>query len=116
MKRLNAHRIGVDQGDLVLFSDFQSGGQMWTGKGARELRRAVTFSEPYLQPPSVTVHLSMWDVSNDANARVELVPDKITETGFEIVFRTWGDTQIARVRAAWQAIGEIAHEDDWQLY
>ena len=29
----------------------------------------------------------------------------ISPEGFEIVFRTWGDTKVARVRVAWQAIG-----------
>ena len=40
----------------------------------------------------------------------------MTETGFEIVFRTWGDTRVARVRADWLALGEVADEDDaWEL-
>jgi hypothetical protein len=32
-----------------------------------------------------------------------------------IVFRTWGDTRVARVRADWLAIGEVRGEDDWQV-
>ena len=38
MKRLRNPRTGIDQGDLVVFSEFDSGGSMWTGEGARELR------------------------------------------------------------------------------
>jgi hypothetical protein len=41
--------------------------------------------------------------------------EDITESGFAIVFRTWGDTKVARVRVAWQAIGELPHVDDWDL-
>jgi len=48
--------------------------------------------------------------------RADVSTDKITGIGFELVFRTWGDTRIARVRAAWMAIGELAHADDWELY
>jgi len=44
------------------------------------------------------------------------VVQSYTREGFEIVFRTWSDTRIARIRVAWQAIGEVPHEDDWQLY
>jgi hypothetical protein len=32
-----------------------------------------------------------------------------------IVFRTWGDTRVARVRADWLAIGALPHEDDWEI-
>jgi hypothetical protein len=31
------------------------------------------------------------------------------------VFRTWGDTRIARVRIAWMAIGELSEGDDWDV-
>ena len=31
MKRLENHLIGIDQGDTVVFSEFQQGGEMWTG-------------------------------------------------------------------------------------
>ena len=42
--------------------------------------------------------------------------DAITERGFHIVFRTWGDTRVARIRADWTALGSVRSEDDWQLY
>ncbi|MCI5042623.1 MAG: H-type lectin domain-containing protein, partial [Donghicola eburneus] len=50
------------------------------------------------------------------NVRVEITAENITVRGFDLVFRTWGDTRIARARASWQAIGSLPHEDDWQLY
>ncbi|MHA7829045.1 MAG: H-type lectin domain-containing protein, partial [Roseovarius sp.] len=50
------------------------------------------------------------------NARADVAAEKITEAGFEVVFRTWGDTRVARARIRWMAIGEARHEDDWQLY
>jgi len=47
MKRFSNHLIGIDQGDMVLFADFEDGGEMWTGTGPRERRRAVRFSETF---------------------------------------------------------------------
>ena len=116
MKRLQNYLVGIDQGDIVLFSDFEDGGDMWTGTGPRERRHAVLFSTAFKAPPSVQVSVSLWDVNTSSAMRAELVADEITETGFDIVFRTWLDTRIARIRVAWMAIGEVPHEDDWHLY
>ena len=89
---------------------------MWTGKGPRELRRVVEFDEAYSQPPLVQVSLSMLDIDQSTNHRVDISVEMVTEDGFIIVFRTWGDTKIARVRADWTAFGTVRHEEDWDLY
>jgi len=31
------------------------------------------------------------------------------------VFRTWGDSKVARIRADWMAVGEVADDDAWDL-
>lgn len=116
MKRLRNHLIGVDQGDLILFSDFENGGPMWTGSGPRVSRTTVTFSESFRTAPNVQVGLSMWDLDGASNVRTDISAEDITEAGFEIVFRTWGDSRVARVRANWMAIGELRHSDEWDLY
>lgn len=116
MRRLQNHLIGVDQGDLVLFSDFEDEGEMWTGRGPRERRRRVRFSEVYKAAPVVHVSLSMWDVDSRAPARMDVSAETVTPDGFDLVFRTWGDSKVARVRAAWTAFGEVGHSDDWELY
>jgi H-type lectin domain len=113
MQRLRNPRIGIDQGDLVLFSEFDSGGSMWTGEGSRERRKQVSFREVYRQPPAVQVSISLWDMDTNAAIRAELVAENVSLTGFEMVFRTWGDSRVARLRAAWTAIGELPFEDDW---
>jgi len=115
MRRIRTHRLGVDQGSLVLFSDFQHDGKMWTGEGEREAREKIVFSEPFVRPPVVTVGMSMWDADHTANQRMDITTGKITRKGFEIVFRTWGDTRIARVRADWIALGEVSDDDDWEV-
>ncbi|PVA09897.1 hypothetical protein DC366_12370 [Pelagivirga sediminicola] len=116
MKRIDTKLIGIDQGETVLFSEHETGGAMWTGEGERARRHSVRFVERYRTPPAVHCALSMWDIDNGTNARVEVGAEQITQSGFDVVFRTWGDTRIARARVRWMAIGEVFHEDDWDLY
>ncbi|MCA0871569.1 H-type lectin domain-containing protein [Seohaeicola saemankumensis] len=115
MKQFSNHRIGIDQGDVALFSDFQNGGEMWTGTGPRECRKKIKFSDSFRSPPAVQVAISLWDVDTDTAVRAEVLADRVTKTGFDVVFRTWLDTRVARVRVAWTAIGELHHEDDWDV-
>lgn len=107
--------FGVQQGSRVLFSDFADGGPMWTGQNARECRFIVTFKEPFATVPAVMVGLSMWDIDHRSNSRVDIAADDITAQGFHIVFRTWGDSRIARVRADWTAIGALTDDEMWQV-
>ncbi len=116
MKKYVGSLIGVDQGNDEVFSDFASGGDMWTGDGSRERRKHVKFSEPFRSEPTVQVALSLWDMDNRANVRADIAAEKVTTKGFDLVFRTWGDTRVARVRMSWTAFGEVASEDDWELY
>jgi hypothetical protein len=113
MKRIYASTIGIDQGSELLFSDFDTDGEMWAGKGARERRVPVVFSEPFKSIPNVMVTLEMFDMDQRTNQRAETVVENVTEIGFDIVFRTWGDTKVARARASWMAIGGVEAEDNW---
>jgi len=115
MKKLNSHRIGVDSGIAHGFSDFADGGEMWSGNGERVRHVPVEFSEAFLKQPVVHLGFAMWDISNSANTRVELTVENITPLGFTAVFKTWGDTQVARLRANWMAIGEVEDEDVWDV-
>lgn len=114
MKRMNG-TIGVEQGSRVLFSDFADGGVMWTGQGPRESRHVVTFSERFKAAPSVMVGMSMWDLDQKTNPRADISAENVTATGFHLVFSTWGDTRVARIRADWMAIGPLADDDDWDI-
>ncbi|TDK41298.1 H-type lectin domain-containing protein [Antarcticimicrobium luteum] len=115
MKKLENHLIGIDQGDVSLFADFEDGGEMWTGEGPRERRRAIRFGEPFRAPPAVHVSVSLLDADTASAVRTELLVDNVTNEGCEIVFRTWLDTRIARIRVAWMAIGALNHDDDWVI-
>ena len=115
MNRLATNAIGIEQGETLLFSDYQSGGKMWTGSGEREIRKRVQFSEQYRSAPSVMAHLTMWDLDNEANLRAAVKAESVDREAFDIVFRTWGDTKIARIRVGWMAIGETGFDDDWAV-
>lgn len=114
MKRLSG-LIGVEQGSRILFNDFALDSPMWTGAGPREVRQSQSFKEPFMDVPSVLIGISMWDIDHQTNARVDISAENATVEGFEIVFRTWGDTHVGRVRADWMAIGQARDDDDWEV-
>ncbi|MEO5620671.1 MAG: H-type lectin domain-containing protein [Cypionkella sp.] len=115
MKRIAANSVGLLQGSRVLFSDFADGGVMWTGQGDRESRHVIKFKDAFADQPMVHVSISMWDTDHKSNARADLTAETVTKAGFHLVFRTWGDTRVARVRADWLAIGPVRDEDDWDI-
>ncbi|SIS87352.1 H-type lectin domain-containing protein [Paracoccus saliphilus] len=115
MQKFGHTAVGVTRGSVQLFSAFEDNGIMWSGHGPRRETRNVKFSEPFLAPPLVHVSISMWDIESRANQRADITAENITPEGFEILFRTWGDTRVARIRADWMAIGSVRHEDDFDL-
>lgn len=115
MLTVDGGSIGIARGSALLFSDVEDGGAMWTGSGPRLIRRMVEFAEPFIAPPQVMVTLEMWDVDHSANQRMDVSANGITAESFDVVFKTWGDTRVARARVGWIAIGPAAHPDNWQL-
>lgn len=115
MLRFTSNEIGVCRGDLILVSDFDTQGPFWTDEGAREIRSRITFAERFLTPPVVHVTPDMWDLDSSRNLRGDLSVDNVTASGFDILFKTWGDTRVARMRVAWMAIGALPDEQDFQL-
>ncbi len=114
MKRFGG-KLGIAQGSQVLFSDFATNGAMWSGNGPREVRHMQRFVEPFAEPPAVSVGISMWDMDHKTNSRADIVAENITATGFDLVFRTWSDTRVARIRADWMAIGPVQDDDEWDV-
>ena len=115
MKKLRSLIVGVDSGDEVLFEDFEDGGEMWTGRGQRERRRRIKFSEKYLSVPNVQLSISLWDMDAGTVLRADVAAEAVTEKGFDMVFRTWGDTRVARIRISWTALGELEDSDAWDV-
>lgn len=116
MKRIQNNLVGIQQGVVLMFSDFQEDGEMWSGVGPRECRKSVRFGESFRHPPAVQASVSLWDVDTKVMMRADLSTDRITRDGFDLVFSTWGDSRFARIRVSWMAIGEASHDDDWELY
>lgn len=114
MRKFSASAVGVARGSTVMFSAYQDGGEMWTGHGPRAARQPVRFAEPFLEVPLVQVTISMWDIDQQSNQRADISAEAVTAQGFTLVFKTWGDTRVARVRADWLAIGPVPHEDGWE--
>jgi hypothetical protein len=50
------------------------------------------------------------------NARADIRAENVTETGFDLVLRTWSDTRVARVSSSWLAIGGVADPEQWDIY
>lgn len=109
------HMVGIRQGSRMMFTDFQTGGPMWTGEGAREALQSIRFDAPFLRVPAVMVAISLWDSDRHTNLRADLRAENITASGFDLVFHTWGDSRLARIRADWTAIGAVQDENDWLL-
>ena len=115
MQVINSSRIGIAQGSVDLFSDFEEGGDMWTGEGSRVRSRWIAIDTAYSQPPMVHVSLTLADMDSAHNVRADLAAENVTETGFDAVFRTWLDTRVARVRISWIAMGVMPNDDDWDV-
>ena len=116
MKRINGDNIGITQGSRMLFSDYIDDGPMWAGQGDRETRSTIKFPEAFASAPMVHVSIGLWDMDHKHNIRADISAEKITAKGFGVVFRTWGDTRIARMRVDWIAIGALPSDEHWQLY
>jgi len=115
MRKLRSRLLGVENGSVMLFSDYQHDGVMWIGEGPREFRKVIEFDEPFSSAPMVQVGLSLWDFDRGTNQRADIFAEVVNAEGFALVFRTWGDTRIARARADWIAFGEVRDDDDWVL-
>ncbi|SEM73374.1 H-type lectin domain-containing protein [Palleronia pelagia] len=99
----------------MLFSDFAHSGPMWTGEGPREVTQPVVFVEPFLEAPHVMVSVALWDIDSATNMRADISAQRVTPEGFSIVFKTWGDSRLARVRADWTAIGAVDDPELWDV-
>lgn len=99
----------------MLFTDFADNGPMWVGTGPREVRHRIRFAERFAAAPAVMVGISLWDVDTATNLRADLRAEAVAVDGFTLVFRTWGDSRLARLRAEWTAIGALRDDDLWEV-
>ena len=116
MRKIKSGFVGVDQGSVHLFSDYDTDGPMWSGTGAREVAKRIMFSEPFARPPAVTLQIAMLDSHSDHFLRMSYDATDATCAAFTLVFKTWSDTRLAQVKMSWQAIGELPQDDDWLAF
>lgn len=113
MKKFSGTGLVLQQGETVLFSDFEDDGPMWSGEGDRSARVQILFPNPFREAPAIHASIKMIDAAHWANQRYDLVVEAVDGFGFTLVFKTWGDSKIARASAAWTAFGEEEIGDDW---
>lgn len=103
----NVSEFKVQGGELTNAS-YSVTPDTWTllsGTGERKFTTHVDFKEPYKQPPVVVLSISGMDVLNSANNRLVVAPKNVTANGFDVEYKTWGDSQIWSVFLNWTAFG-----------
>jgi len=96
------------QGGNVYYGAYENG-QTWTlnqGTGERKYTSPIDCKDSYVIPPNVIVSLTGIDGDNKANSRINVVATNVTETGFDIEYKTWADTKITSLWSSWTALGE----------
>ncbi|UJR18148.1 hypothetical protein I4U23_005048 [Adineta vaga] len=69
----------------------------------RNIIRAVLFQRPFQQTPSL-VHVALASIdiqSHDRNVRLRVSAESITPYGFNLRFRSWGDSVTHDATASW---------------
>lgn len=69
-----------------------------TGNGAQKLVNKVNFTMPFTVPPTVVVTLEALDLIKTGDTSYWVHTGEITNTGAEIIFEIWSDTNI---RGGW---------------
>lgn len=72
----------------------------------RVFTRTVAFESKFATPPKVVIGLSGLDVDGTKNTRVQVTAKNITDSGFEVEYKTWFDTVLYTVWANWVAYGD----------
>ena len=66
-----------------------------------ETRKAITFSKPFIAPPSIPLGLNYLDLGNEANIRINAYTSDITSDGFRVHIDSWWDTTLHAGGASW---------------
>ncbi len=104
------------QSERVVHTTKEAGWLLDKGHGDREHRERVTFQEPFEGTPEVRVPLAHLDIVSSRrgrngeytalNTRIGVDAFNIDSSGFDLVFQTWEDTQIAGLGVIWLAYGK----------
>ena len=77
---------------------------MWTGQGPRGVQKFIHLpSGLFNGTPQVMAALACIDSSEQANLRVDVSVDMISNNYFRVSVDTWADTKLAMIKVAWMA-------------
>lgn len=105
--------LETESGDLLIFSDLEDRGDMWTGSGDRSRTARVNFTKLFRETPLVNIAIKMMDAETGTNLRYDLILEDVSTTGFDVRLKTWQDTKIIRASINWTAIGAGFEDGDW---
>jgi hypothetical protein len=87
-----------DSGNDPSFADYNR------EPGERSCVRHVNFEKPFENMPEVAVNINRLDCGMNRNTRVSANPVNITKSGFDLKYKTWGDSVTYAIGVNWMAI------------
>ena len=83
---------------------YQTGDVFETGTGPREHSYTISFKQKFLKVPKVHVGLTGFDTANAFNQRLTVNVVSVSESDFNITFKTWYDTKVYLMNVNWIAV------------
>jgi hypothetical protein len=76
---------------------------LYRGNGDRNFVQHIKFEKAFESAPLIFASIACLDVDNEADCRVSVLADKITNSGFDLTASTWMSTAIYCVEISWIA-------------
>lgn len=108
---VTASKLGPDvfnnlvQGGRIEVTEYTPGYGLHTGSGERYFTTWVPFGRNYSSAPTVLVSLSKFNMLGSRNTCLDVYPQNISNSGFELVYHTWWDCTVYLVAATWVSYG-----------
>ncbi len=95
--------VPIATGKETIFVHYPSD-YMWTGSGPRNVQKFVALPPGLFNgTPQVMAALATIDSSEQANLRVDVRVDMISNNYFRVTVETWADSKLAMIKVAWMA-------------
>ncbi|KAI8898417.1 hypothetical protein BC833DRAFT_589849 [Globomyces pollinis-pini] len=99
----------IESGEIQFHQIFCSGSTLTKTK-------SIDFTNPFKSIPIVNCWIKKLDIDKDRNTRVDVSAVNITKNGFEIVGKSWWDSQTFEIVIGWEAReGDIADDSLYTL-
>ena len=80
--------------------------KLYESTGPRLTEYTVPFGYTFKEPPAVHVGIMGMEILKEGNHRYNVQVQEVNKDGFRIMYKTWGDTKVCFIKAAWLAIGQ----------